>query len=63
MEMFVKGRDVFAVLLTGYGKNLCFCCLPIVFDKLLGRGEEERLIIVVATPLTAIVKDQVGAFY
>ena len=24
VEAFVKGRDVFAVLPTGYGKSLCF---------------------------------------
>ena len=37
VEAFVKGCDVFAVLQTGYGKSLCFGCLPLVFDKLLGR--------------------------
>ena len=35
VEAFVEGRDVFAVLPTGYGKSLCYACLPIVFDKLL----------------------------
>ena len=60
METFVKGRDVFAVLPTGYGKSLCFGCLPIVIDKLLGRGEEDSSIIAVVTPLTAIMKDQVS---
>ena len=63
VETFVKGRDMFTVLPTGCGKSLCFGCPSIVFDKLLGRGEEERSIIVVVTPLTAIRKDQVGAFY
>ena len=30
IEAFVKGRDVFAVLPTGYGKSLCYGCLPLV---------------------------------
>ena len=58
VEAFVKGRDVFAVLPTGYGKSLCFACLPAVVDKLLGRGGEDSSIVVVVTPLTAIMKDQ-----
>ena len=54
---------MFAVLPTVFGKSSCFACLPIVFDKLLGSVGEERSIIVVATPLTAIMKDQVSEFY
>ena len=42
--------------------SFCFGCLPIVFDKLLGRVED-RSIVVVVTPVTAIMKDQVSEFY
>ena len=55
---FVQGRDVFAVLPTGFGKSLCYACLPLAFDRLLGR-EEGYTITVVVTPLLAIMKDQV----
>ena len=54
---FLNGRDVFAVLPTGYGKSLCFACLPYIFDKLY---QSTNSIIVVITPLTAIINDQVS---
>jgi len=57
---FVTGNDVFAVLPTGYGKTLCFACLPGVFDKLLNITNS---IIVVITPLISIMKDQVGNLF
>ena len=38
----MKGRDVFAVLPTGYRKSLCFGCLPLVFDKLLEKEGEDK---------------------
>ena len=53
---------MFAVLPTGYGKSLCFVCLPVVFDQLqVNGGTEERpeLLVVVVTPLTTIMEDQV----
>ena len=53
---FVKGNDVFAVLLTGYGKSLCYTCQPKVYDYLLGT---QGSIVLVVTPLIAIIKDQV----
>ena len=28
ITQFVSGRDVFAALSTGYGKSLCYGCLP-----------------------------------
>ena len=55
---FVRGSDVFAVLPTGYGKSLCYALLPSVFDRLLGKDDS---IVVVITPLTAIINDQVSS--
>ena len=51
------GRDVFAVLPTGYGKSLCYACLPVMFDML---EPEKRSIVIVVSPLTAIIQDQVS---
>ena len=56
---FASGRDVFAALPTGYGKSLCYGCLPRVFDKLRSiKGS----IVVVVSPLSALMKDQVASF-
>ena len=58
---FLEGRDVFAVLPTGYGKSLCYALLPLVFDSLSGSDcQSTRAIVMVLTPLLAIMKDQVG---
>ena len=57
----IRGHDVFAVLPTGFGKSLCFACLPHMFDKLVPL--EEPSIVVIVTPLTAIMKDQVSDFF
>ena len=50
-------KDVFAVLPTGFGKTLCYTCLPAVFDQLLPSPEPS--IVIVVTPLIAIMQDQV----
>lgn len=60
MSKFVEGNDVFAILPTGFGKSLCYLCLPIVFDMLQDHPSQKDLsIIVIVTPLTALIKDQV----
>ena len=43
----MKGRDVFAVLPTGYGKSLCFGCPLLVFFELFGREEDSSTVVAV----------------
>ena len=49
------GQDVFGVLPTGYGKSLCYACLPILCKT----QEEQHSIDIVVSPLTPIIEDQV----
>ena len=55
---FVNGNDVFVSLPTGSGKTACFAVLPFTFDILHG---EQGCIVMVVSPLTALMKDQVGS--
>ncbi len=54
---FASGNDVFVSLPTGYGKSLCYTLLPLVFDLL--RGVKGKSIVMVVSPLLALMKDQV----
>jgi ATP-dependent DNA helicase RecQ len=60
IRSFLHGKDVFAVLPTGYGKTLCYAslaaCLPLIFDSFI---ESQSSIVIVLTPLIAVMKDQV----
>ena len=56
---FLSGRDVFAALPTGYGKSLCYGCLPLASDKLLAT---QGSVVLVVSPLIALMKDQVQSF-
>ena len=54
---FMKGRDVFVSLPTGSGKSLCYSILPKVFDR--ARKKKSSSIVIVVSPLIALMKDQV----
>ena len=57
---FVGGNDVFISLPTGYGKLLCYAVLPKVFNLL--RGVANKSIVIVVSPLIALMNDQVATF-
>ena len=56
VRSFMEGNDVFVILPTGSGKSLCFSVLPIAFDFLFERVVS---IVIVVSPLIALMKDQV----
>ncbi|MET0282977.1 MAG: RecQ family ATP-dependent DNA helicase, partial [Polyangiales bacterium] len=55
VDAFLRGRDVLAVLPTGYGKSLCYQ-LPAVI--LAQRGQGATLVV---SPLIALMNDQVAS--
>ena len=57
---FVSGKDVFVALPTGYGKSLCYGCLPGAFDIL--RKTERKSIAIVISPLNSLMNNQVASF-
>ena len=48
-----------AILPTGFGKNVCFQCLPLLFDQFF--PVDDPSIVLVVTPLTSIMKDQASS--
>lgn len=60
ISKFIEGSNVFCILPTGHGKNTCFVCLPKAFD-FLNNNDKLKSVIIVVSPLTALIKDQVEA--
>ena len=66
---FIKDKDVFVSLPTGSCKSTCygclplvFGCLPLVFDYLRKSDLKTKSIVVVVSPLKALMLDQVRSF-
>lgn len=60
LENLVQGKDVFAILPTGFGKSLVFQIFPRLMKGLQrNRHSSSVCTIIVVTPLVAIMKDQV----
>ena len=56
---FVSRKDVFILLLTGYGKSVYYATILLIFDQLRGNIGS---VVVVVSPLIALIKDQVESF-
>ena len=46
----LKRQDVFAILPTGFGKSVCFQCLPLLFDQFFPVDDPS-----IVLPLTSII--------
>ena len=58
ISSFLKGRDVFVCLPTGYGKSLCFVLLPLVCMCDYLRGQKNGSIVICVSPLTSLMMEQ-----
>ena len=60
-SIVLERKDVLAVLRTGFGKSLIYQVLPSIFD-FVQRGrepEKEESLVIVVSPLNALMRDQV----
>ena len=58
---FVRGRDVFVSLPTGFGKSLIYGILPAVIEIARGRPPKMSIALVIS-PLSALMLDQKSRF-
>ena len=48
---------------TGFRKSLCYACLPLIFDAMTPRDDDQLSVIIILMPLMAIMKDQVSVLH
>ena len=63
LEAVYFGRDVIAVLPTGYGKSLIFHLLPSLFYDKLTSASNKRAVVIVVSPLNALIENQIKKSY
>ena len=63
LEAVYFGRDVIAVLPTGYGKSLIFHLLPSLFHDKLTSASNKRAVVIVVSPLNALIENQIKKSY
>lgn len=63
VKFVLEGQDVFVCLPTGYGKSLCYYSIPILCDNLRKPAVLPWSLIVIVSPLIALMKDQVASLH
>lgn len=62
IQSIYDGKDVVLWLPTGYGRSLCYQCLPFLFDHKLNKVDlppSQRSVCPVVSPLVSLMVDQV----
>ena len=54
----LEKRDVLTVLPTGFGKSLCYQALPGIFEFMQSKCKQKDSIVIVVSPLNALIRDQ-----
>ena len=61
IQAIYNGKDVFLWLPTGYGKYLCYQCLPFLFDHKLSKVDLPPHKRSVVSPVVSLMVDQVAS--
>lgn len=56
LKAFIGGKDVFALLPTGFGKSLIYQMAPLVVKEM---GRVQDPVVIIVSPLIALVEDQI----
>lgn len=59
LRNFMEGKDVFGLLPTGFGKSLIYQLAPLVAKKLGKPNANANPVVVVVSPLLALIEDQI----
>ena len=60
-SVVIDNKDVFAVLLTGYGKSLIYQLLAPIYNFIdfAGSPGDKKSTVIVISPLNALIRDQI----
>ena len=62
VQSIYKGQDAFIFLPTGFGKSICYECLPFLYDFKFNRMNiQDRSTVLVVSPLISLMTNQVSS--